>query len=92
MAAERTERIRQDLERVVSDETATHLMDRPPGGWSELVTRDVLDDKIAGLEHRMDAIKFEILAEMERRFRAQTWFLASAMITGLGIVGAIVRI
>jgi hypothetical protein len=106
VAIERTERIRQQLEQQVGEETATYLMDRPPGGWSELVTRDVLDDKIDVLRHemrvthhelsaeiqRLGNMKFEILAEVERRFRIQTWTMASALITGLGVVGAILRI
>lgn len=36
-------RIRQVLEERLGMEAASYLMDRPPGGWSNLVTTDVLD-------------------------------------------------
>jgi hypothetical protein len=36
-------RIRQVLEERLGMETASYLMDRPPGGWSNLVTTEVLD-------------------------------------------------
>src|SRR4051794_1821993 len=38
-------RIRRSLERKLGVEEASYLMDRPAGGWSELVTNETLDLK-----------------------------------------------
>jgi hypothetical protein len=79
-------RIRRSLEEKLGVEEAAYLIEgRPPGGWDALVTKEYLDLRVAALEHKL-------LAEMERRFRAQTWFMVSAMLTGFGILGAILRI
>jgi hypothetical protein len=39
------------------------LMDRPPGGWSELVTNETLGLRFDGLDHRFAAIdhRFEMI-------------------------------
>jgi hypothetical protein len=76
--------VRRRLEELMGAEGASYLMDRPPGGWSDLVTNTMLDAKLAALEQRL-------LAEIERRFRIQTTFLVSAMIAGLGLFGLLVR-
>jgi hypothetical protein len=59
-------------------------MDRPPGGWESLATKEYVDLRLGALEHRL-------LAEIERRFRIQTTFLVSAMIAGLGLSALLVR-
>jgi hypothetical protein len=76
--------VRRRLEELMGAEGASYLMDRPPGGWSDLVTNATLDAKLAALEQRL-------LAEIERRFRIQTTFLVSAMIVGMGLIGVLVR-
>jgi hypothetical protein len=77
-------RLRRQLEETYGVEGAAILMDRPPGGWSDLVTNEMLDAKLSALEHRL-------IAEIERRFRAQTAFLVSAMIAAFGLFGLLVR-
>ena len=51
-------RLRNKLEELVGVEEADLLMDRPPGGWSALVTNETLDLKFGALEARMNA-RFE---------------------------------
>ena len=43
------EQVRRTLEELMSAEEASYLMDRPPGGWSDLVTKDYLDARLDGL-------------------------------------------
>jgi hypothetical protein len=76
---------RQQLEDDCGVEGAAILMDRPPGGWSDLVTRDYLDAKL-------DALRFELKADMatlsgsvDRRLRAQTWIMTTTLIAGLAL-------
>jgi hypothetical protein len=55
------------------------LMDRPLG---DLVTNAALDQRLAAFEH-------ELMAEMHREFRAQTWRLVTVMLAAMGtLVGA----
>lgn len=51
------ERLRQQLENDYGVEGAAILMDRPPGGWSDLVTKDYLDAKL-------DALRGELRVEI----------------------------
>jgi hypothetical protein len=80
-------------------------MDRPVGGWSELVTNHTLDLKFEGLDHRfaaidhrfdaldhrVEALESRMLAEIERRFRLQTWSLVTTVIAAVGVLGALLR-
>ncbi len=50
-------RLRTKLESAFGAEEASFLMDRPPGGWNDLVTNQVLDVK-------MDALRFELVGQM----------------------------
>jgi hypothetical protein len=50
-------RLRRQLEDTFGVEEASILMDRPPGGWSDLVTNHTLDLKI-------DALRYELRTEM----------------------------
>lgn len=50
-------RLRRKLEQAFGAEEASVLMDRPPGGWNDLVTNHTLDVKI-------DALRAELRAEM----------------------------
>ena len=78
------QRLRVKLEQLLGAEETSWLMDRPPGGWTDLVTNQTLDAKLSAVESRL-------LAEIDRRFKTQTWALVSALITGLGVFGVIVR-
>ena len=96
-------RIRRTLEEKLGVEEASYLMDRPAGGWSDLVTNHTLDLKFSviderfravderfrtvderfhALEAKIDTLRHELRAEMERGFRRQTWSLMTVSITG----------
>ncbi|GMU79756.1 MAG: hypothetical protein AMXMBFR46_25460 [Acidimicrobiia bacterium] len=69
-------RIRRSLEEKVGVEEASYLMDRPIGGWSELVTNQtlalhfaVLDERFAVLDERF-AVLDERFAVLDERFRS----------------------
>jgi len=47
------ERLRQQLEEDYGVEGASYLLDRPPGGWSDLVTKDYLDARLEALENKL---------------------------------------
>jgi predicted transcriptional regulator len=66
-ASEQYVRIRRSLEDKLGVEEATYLMDRPPGGWSDLVTNHTLGLQVAVLQERFATIdrRFE---EIDRRF------------------------
>jgi len=82
-------RVRRSLEEKLGVEEASFLMDRPPGGWSDLVTNQTLDLKFAALDHRFEALEARLLAEMERRFTEQTWKLATVVISAMALMAAI---
>jgi hypothetical protein len=93
---EQYRRVRRTLEEKLGVEEASYLMDRPVGGWSELVTNHTLDLKFEALDHRFEALdhRFEalesrLLAEMDRRFTEQTWKLLSAVIAAMALMSAI---
>ena len=73
-------------------EEASYLMDRPAGGWSELVTNHTLDLKLAVIEARIDTLRYELLAEMDRKFRTQTWSMITAMFAMVGLLGAFLKL
>lgn len=50
-------RLRRQLEDMFGVEEASILMDRPPGGWNDLVTNQTLDLKI-------DALRLDLRSEM----------------------------
>ena len=66
-------------------EEASILMDRPPGGWSDLVTNQTLDLKIDVLRYDLRAEMSSLSASVDRRLRAQTWMMMSTMIAALGL-------
>ena len=75
-------RLRHKLEAAFGAEEASILMDRPPGGWSDLVTNQML-------ESRLDAVKHELIATIERCFRNQTRWLTGAIFVAFGVLGAL---
>jgi hypothetical protein len=96
-------RSRRQLEDAFGVEEASILMDRPPGGWSDLVTNHTLDLKIDALRYElrteMHDLRSELKIEManlsasvDRRLRAQTWMMMSAMIAGFGLTIALGRL
>jgi hypothetical protein len=75
-------RLRRKLEDSFGAEEASYLMDRPPGGWNELVTVPVLDA-------RLSSIGDEVRSELQRELRAQTWRLATLVIAAQAVVVAV---
>jgi len=78
-------------------------MDRPPGGWSDLVTRDSMRQEFDRFEDRFEAkmdLKFDAIdlkfaamrsdltAQMERSFREQTWKLITALLATMTVLVA----
>jgi hypothetical protein len=78
-------RLRSKLEEAFGAEEASILMDRPPGGWNDLVTNQML-------EARLDALKHELVATMERGFTVQTWRLVGAIFVAFGVFAALVKV
>src|SRR5215213_11896578 len=75
-------RLRRQLEDAFGVEEASLLMDRPPGGWSDLVTNQTLDLKIdvlrSELKIEMSELRVEMVnlsASVDRRLRGQTWMM-----------------
>ena len=58
-------------------------MDRPPGGWNDLVTNQTLDLKIDAFWHECRASMEALSASVDRRLRAQTWITTTTLIAGL---------
>jgi hypothetical protein len=75
-------RLRRKLEDSFGAEEASYLMDRPPGGWNELVTVPVLDARLSSLGD-------EVRSELQRELRAQTWRLATLVIAAQAVVVAV---
>jgi len=78
-------RLRTKLEAAFGAEEASILMDRPPGGWNDLVTNEMLDAKLAALENKL-------IATMERGFTVQTWRLTTAMLASMTLMSVILRV
>ena len=85
-------RLRTKLESVFGAEEASILMDRPPGGWNDLVTNQVLDAKLAALEYKLVAQMHELRIEMVRAFQVQTWRLVGSTFVSFGLFATLVRL
>ena len=97
------------------------LMDRPPGGWGDLVTNHTLDLRFAAWEerfdhkldalearidlrfaavdagftevhHRFDNFELLLLAQVDRRMRAQAWMTISTLVAVAGVIVAAIRL
>jgi hypothetical protein len=78
--------LRRDLERDYGVEATSYLMDRPRGGWDELVTKETL-----ALELR--AAVAELRTDLAKELNRQTWRLATLVVAAQGIaVGALAAI
>jgi hypothetical protein len=83
--------LRQKLEQEYGVEEASILMDRPPGGWSDLVTNQMLGAKLEAVEARLRAEVREVSASVDRRLRAQTWITTTSIIAGMGFAVGVAR-
>src|SRR3954470_24770993 len=88
----RTGTLARQLEDAFGVEEASILMDRPPGGWSDLVTNQTLDLKIDALRSDVRAEMANLSASVDRRLRAQTWMMMSTMIAAVGLSVTLSRI
>jgi hypothetical protein len=78
-------RLRARLQQEYGVDEANILMDRPPGGWSQLVTKEILDQT---LDHRFELFEHKLMSAMDREFRAQTWRIVTAMFAAVGTFAA----
>jgi hypothetical protein len=85
-------RLWRQLEGAFGVEEASILMDRPPGGWTDLVTNQTLDLKIDALRSDLRAGMSELSASVDRRLRAQTWMMMSTMIAAVGLSATLSRL
>ena len=60
-------RLRRKLEELVGVSEAEILLDRPPGGWGDLVTNHTLDLRFEAFEARMDAKMDGRFGELDAR-------------------------
>jgi hypothetical protein len=58
--------LRRQLEETFGMDEAAMLMDRPPGGWDQLVTKEYLDLRFAAVDARFDGLE----GRFESRFDA----------------------
>jgi hypothetical protein len=84
--------VRRQLEETFGVEEASILMDRPPGGWSDLVTNQTLDLKIDALRAELHVDMASLSASVDRRMRAQTWMMMSTMIAAVGLSVTVSRL
>jgi hypothetical protein len=97
---ESSARLRARLQEEYGMDEAAILMDRPPGGWGDLVTNQSLDQHLAAFEDRLDAkfeAKFEafeyrVTSLLDRGIREQTWRLMTATIGAITAVVAAMAI
>ena len=61
-------RLRRKLVETFGVDEADLLLDRPPGGWGDLVTNQTLDLRFAASEARMEGRLAELEHRMEGRF------------------------
>jgi hypothetical protein len=67
-------------------------MDRPPGGWNDLVTHQTLRLEMDALRADLRAQMAELSTSVDRRLRAQTWMMMSTMIAAVGLSVTLSRI
>ena len=86
-------RLRRKLEGMLGEDEAAMLMDRPPGGWGDLVTNQslnaILEARFDALDHRLESLKYELSSRMDQLARDQTWRMMTALITSMSILTAI---
>ena len=78
-------RLRRKLEETFGAEEASILLDRPPGGWNDLVTHQHLAAELATLRSELRTEMADLSASVDRRLRAQTWVMTTTLIAGIGI-------
>jgi hypothetical protein len=97
-------RLRARLQEEYGVDEAGILMDRPPGGWADLVTNQSLEQRLDAFEARLDAkfeakleakfeaFEFRVSSMLDRAIREQTWRLMTATIGAITAVLAAMAI
>lgn len=70
MSVDEVRVLRAQLEELFGVSGAEILLDRPPGGWSDLVTNRTLDLRFAAFEERSDRKLEALEARVDLRFAA----------------------
>ena len=72
-------------------------MDRPPGGWSDLVTNQTLalhfeavDHRFDALDQRFDAVEHRLRAEFREQTTRLLMWIVPTIFAGIAALGAIV--
>jgi hypothetical protein len=103
------EQVRARLRRRPAEEygmdEADLLLDHPPGGWDDLVTKEwlhlelsVVEARLASLDLRMTAVEVRLtsiddrLSLLASELHSQTWKLIGAMSALLGVVVAAIKL
>jgi hypothetical protein len=83
-------RLRPLLEREYGVDGAAYLIDRPQGGWSDLVTTQVLERELDALRQQIRADMADLRSDLRDELRAQTWQLSKLLIAAQGVVVAVI--
>jgi hypothetical protein len=87
-----SDRLRARLQEEYGVDEAAILMDRPPGGWGDLVTNQSLDRRLAPefalLRSEMNAGFAQLQSSIDRQVNAQTWRLMTATLSAMAILVA----
>lgn len=83
-------RLRRQLEETYGVEGAAILMDRPPGGWSDLVTNQTLALQFEALDHRFDALEHRLQAAFHEQTTRLVLWIVPTIFAGIAALGAIV--
>jgi hypothetical protein len=65
-------------------------MDRPPGGWSDLVTNQTITLHFEALDHRFDALEHRLRAEFREQTTRLLMWIVPTIFAGIAALGAIV--
>jgi hypothetical protein len=95
--------LRRKLEEAFGAEEASILMDRPPGGWTDLATNQTLElhlnalsaelrGELAELRGELRAEMADLSASVDRRLRTQTLVMTSTLIAGIGLTATLTHL
>jgi hypothetical protein len=85
-------RLRTKLESAFGAEEASILMDRPPGGWNDLLTNQVLDARLSALSAELRTEMAQLRTDLQAAIAKQTWRLATALLATVTVMTAILRV
>ena len=83
-------RLRPLLEKEYGVEGAAYLIDRPPGGWSDLVTNQTLERELETLRQEIKADMANLGVAFHEELHAQTWRLTKLVMAAQGVVVAVI--